>query len=45
MKGDGVSGASSTHGKDEKCIQSFGRKNLKGRESSEDPGVDGRIIL
>jgi hypothetical protein len=37
--------ACSTHGRDEKCIQNFGRKNPKGRDNSKDVGVDGRIIL
>jgi hypothetical protein len=35
----------STHGRDEKGIQSFWSENLKGRKYSEDPDVDGRIIL
>jgi hypothetical protein len=34
-----------THRRDEKCVQNFGRKKLKGRDHSEDLGVDGRIIL
>ena len=37
--------ARSMHGREEKCIQSFGGKNLKEAGHVEDPGVDGRIIL
>jgi hypothetical protein len=29
----------------EKCIQNFDQKKLKGRDHTEDLGVDGRIIL
>jgi hypothetical protein len=29
----------------EHCIQKFWSKNLKGRDHSEDLGVDGRILL
>jgi hypothetical protein len=32
------------HRRDEKCIQYFGFKNLKGKDHSEDLGVDGKII-
>jgi len=35
----------STHWSDEKCIQYFGWKKVKGRVHLEDLGVDGRIIL
>jgi len=35
----------STHEKDDKCIQTFGRKNLKKRDYLEDKGVDGRILV
>jgi hypothetical protein len=28
-----------------RCIQNFGRKNLKGKSHLRDLGVDGRIIL
>jgi hypothetical protein len=38
-------GSCSKHGTDEKCIQDFGRKILKGRDHSEDLGADGKIIL
>jgi hypothetical protein len=37
--------ACSTHWTDGKCVKYFGHKNLKGRDHSEDLGVDGRIIL
>jgi hypothetical protein len=38
--------ACSAHMGDEKCIQNFGWKNLKGRrDHSEDLGIDGRTIL
>jgi len=30
---------------DEKSIQNFGKKNLKGRDYFEDRGIDGTIIL
>jgi hypothetical protein len=39
-----MGGTCRTHGRDEKCIQYFCLKNLKG-DHSEDLGVDGRIIL
>jgi hypothetical protein len=43
---DKTSGScSSTHGRDEKRIQNFWLENLKGRDNSEDLGVDGKIIL
>jgi hypothetical protein len=32
-------------GRDEKCTQYFDSKNLKGRDHSDDPSTDGRIIL
>jgi hypothetical protein len=44
-QGDEMGGAYSTHGRDEKYIQSFFPENLKVREQSEYPGVDGTIIL
>jgi len=37
--------AYSTHWRDEKCIQNFGQKNLKGRDYLQDLVIDGRIIL
>jgi hypothetical protein len=40
-----MGGVCSTHGRDEKFRQYFGWKKLKGRDHSEDLGVDGRIIL
>jgi len=39
-----MSGACSTHGRDEKCIQYFWSENLKRRDHSEDLGVDGNIL-
>jgi hypothetical protein len=33
------------HGRDEKCIQNFGRKNLQERDNSENLVMDGNIIL
>jgi hypothetical protein len=32
------------YGRDEKCIQNFGWKNLKGRDHLEDLSSHGRII-
>jgi hypothetical protein len=32
------------HGRDEKCTENFGPKNLKGRDHLEGLGVDGRMI-
>jgi len=40
-----MSGACSTHGSNDKCIQYFYCKNLKGRDHSVDLGVDGKVIL
>jgi hypothetical protein len=40
-----MGGACSTYGGKERCIQGFGRGNLKEREHLEDPCVDERIIL
>jgi hypothetical protein len=34
----------STHGSEDKFIQDFSCKNLKGRDHSEDVDVDGKII-
>jgi len=33
------------HGRDEKCVQYFNPKKLKGRDQLEDLSVDERIIL
>jgi len=33
------------HWRGEKCIQYFGWNTIKGRDHSEDIGVDGRIML
>jgi hypothetical protein len=33
------------YGREESCIQGFGRGNLGERDYLENPGVDGRIIL
>jgi hypothetical protein len=33
------------HGKDEKCVQNVGRKNLKERDHLDELGVDGRMAL
>jgi hypothetical protein len=35
--------ACSTHGRDEKCIQNLS-ESLKGRDHSEDQGMDGKIL-
>jgi hypothetical protein len=40
-----MGGVCTKYGKDEKCIQNFGEKNLKVRDHLEDLGIDGRIIL
>jgi hypothetical protein len=40
-----MGGACSTHRVDEKCIQKFWLKSLKGKDHSEDLVTDGRIIL
>jgi hypothetical protein len=37
--------ACSMHVGDEKCVQNFGQKNLKGRDNLKDLEVDGKIIL
>jgi hypothetical protein len=30
---------------DEKCIQIYYQKNMKGRDHAEDLGVDGKVML
>ena len=40
-----MGGARSTCGGEESFIQGFDKENLRERDHSEDPGVDGRIIL
>jgi hypothetical protein len=45
FKEDETDGTRSTHGSDEKRIQNCGRKNVKGRDHSEDFDVNGRIIF
>jgi hypothetical protein len=45
MKEDEMVGTCSTYGRNEKCIQDFGGKTLKGRDHLEDLGVGGSIIL
>jgi len=37
--------ASSTYGVEERCIQGFGRGDLRERNNLGDQGVDGTIIL
>jgi hypothetical protein len=39
-----MSGACSTYGGEDRCIQGFGRQNLRERDRLEDPGVDEGII-
>jgi len=39
-----MSGACSTYGGEERCIQGFGGQNLRERDHLEDPGVDEGII-
>jgi hypothetical protein len=38
-------GTCSMCGRDEKCIQYFWLEKLKGRDHSEDLGIDGKIVL
>jgi len=40
-----MNGTYTGHWRDEKCIQNYGRQNLKVRDHSDDLGVDGRTIL
>jgi hypothetical protein len=39
-----MGGACGTHARDNKFIQNFDLKNLKGRDHLEDIGVDGMIM-
>jgi hypothetical protein len=38
-----MGGACSTARRDERYVQNFGRKNLKGRDHLKDIGVDGKV--
>jgi hypothetical protein len=40
-----MGGACSAYGGEERRIHGFGAENLRERDHSENPGVDGRIIL
>jgi hypothetical protein len=40
-----MGGTCNTHGRDVKCVQSFGPKHLKGRGHLEDLRVRGRMII
>jgi hypothetical protein len=40
-----MGGACSKQGTDEKCIWHFGSKTLRGRDNSEDLGIDKKIKL
>jgi hypothetical protein len=40
-----MDGACGTYGGQERCIQNFGRGNLREGDHLKDPGVDGKIIL
>ena len=40
-----MGGACSAHGGEERRLQGFGGRNLRDKDHSEDPGVDGKIIL
>jgi hypothetical protein len=39
-----MGGACSTHGRDEKCVYNFDRKNVNGRNHSEDLGINGKVL-
>jgi hypothetical protein len=45
IKKNGINGARSTYGGEEKCMQSFGGGNLRKRDHLDAPVVDGRMIL
>ena len=45
IKNNEMGGACSTYGKQERCIQGFGRAKLREIHHFEELGVDGRIIL
>jgi hypothetical protein len=45
IKENEMGGMCSTYGRDEKCIQYSGWKNLKGKDCLEDLGIDGKVIL
>jgi hypothetical protein len=45
MKEDKMGGTCSRHGTDEKGIQYFAWKIMKGRDHAEDISVDGKITL
>ena len=40
-----MGGACGAYGGGERCVQDFGRENLRERDQWGDPGADGRIIL
>ena len=40
-----MGGACSAYGGEERCIQGFGRGNLRERDHLGDPDINGRIIL
>jgi hypothetical protein len=45
METNGMGGACSAYGGEERRIQGFGGGNMSERDILGDPGVDGRIIL
>jgi hypothetical protein len=40
-----MGGTCSTHGRDTKCEQNFGREKSNGKDHPKDLGIDGKIIL
>jgi hypothetical protein len=44
-KGEMMDGACSSHGRHEKCSQSFGQKTCMEETTLQDLGTDGKIIL